>query len=181
MPTSMTTAPAECARRRSDVGPRRPNQHLCVPRHGDQILRLRVRHCYGGVPLQKELGQRLSNEVGTPDDNGICALQLDAFVLQQRNYTKRGAGQQSIDVTGQPASAGGGETVDILFPRDPVYQRLGVQMGGQGKWSRMPDTAGLAASSSSAVSYMFLASVFGRRRWWSSIPACWDSRRLLPT
>jgi hypothetical protein len=124
-----------------------------------EIFCFGVGNGHGCVLLQQEPGQRISDEIGSSDNHGVDSLEPNAFSLQQGDHAKRGAGSQSVQVSGETASAGRCESIDIFLPGDAVDEGFGVQVAWQWKLKQDSGNCRIGSQFIQNTGYLFLRRV----------------------
>ena len=84
MPTSITVAPSLTQSPWTMRGrPTAAIEHVGAPADAGQVARARVADGHRRVARQQHLRDRLADEVGAADDDGLGALELDAVAVEQ--------------------------------------------------------------------------------------------------
>ena len=129
MPTSMTTAPSLTQSPLIRCGDAdRGDQDVGAAADLGEVARARVRGGDGRVGLQQQRGDRLADEVGAADDDGLGAGQVDVVALEQLHAAERRAGPQAREVLGQQAGRDRRQAVDVLARGDLGRQLRAVDV-----------------------------------------------------
>ena len=82
--------------------------------HRAEIGRARVADGHGRVLAEKQVGDRLADDLAPADDDGVAALDLDAVLLEQHHHARRSRRQEGRAPEIEAAGARRVEAVDVL-------------------------------------------------------------------
>ena len=86
-----------------------------------------------GAGIDEQQGHGLADNVGTADDHGFLAIEIDAALLEHLHHAVGRAGDESRVTLGQGADVLGVKTIHVLAVVDGQSDALFVNMFGQGQ------------------------------------------------
>ena len=107
------------------------DEDVCASRVVFEVLRLRVAHGDGGVPLQEQQRHRLADDIAAADHYRVPAGNRNFFLFEQVNDAGRGAGDESPGTQQQCARTVDMEAINVLCRSNRLEDTRFIQMRGQ--------------------------------------------------